>query len=617
VSMLTDLDAVMRWITSSLFTGSVQGAVVIAAIWIVIRRFAGTPPWLQAAIWWLAALKLVAAFLPIPTLSIPVLPAGTLLPALHAQREAGSPSQVSSAGGLSASAWAAAETAGQPDNARIARWVAALVALWAAGLLFRNVRRLRALRILRGVLRRSMPADAEDTAVVRQLSDIVGLSKAPDVRVSTEIDSLLVTRARRPVILVPFAGERAFTPDERAMALCHELVHVRRRDLSLGWVPALAEDLFFFHPLVRLATREYLTAREAACDAAVVRALGVPAAEYGHLLVRIGVAAPVSSFAAGGASPSRSSLIRRLKMLQSNEPTTVSRRVLWSIVALLVTAMMPFQLVAQTPSAPVLTLPAAASVPVEIDQLALLQPAPIAPVTGGPSQPAGDRAAINQAIDELKKTLAEQESSMRDSLVKASPDVERLRAERAEMLRRMSERLRAAAQEVRQGARRNQEQLESAQALRESQELLLRERVKLHERLRQLVLEQEALLRDNENRRRELQQRLEAVRRELESQVIGPAADGLLRWQRSPDSTRNEIVIANAGDSVRVSKDGVLVNGVRVAGLSPAFLAGLPDQPWEQIVPANYRFVMFEEREGEHVSRFWGLIPVVRTRTPQ
>ena len=73
------------------------------------------------------------------------------------------------------------------------------------------------------------------------------------------------------------------------MALAHELMHVRRRDVLLGCIPALAERLYFFHPLARLAAREYVIAREAACDAAVVRALDVPADDYGRLLLRLGV----------------------------------------------------------------------------------------------------------------------------------------------------------------------------------------------------------------------------------------------------------------------------------------------------------------------------------------
>ena len=74
------------------------------------------------------------------------------------------------------------------------------------------------------------------------------------------------------------------------LALAHEMAHLRRGDLWLGWVPALANALFFFHPLVWLAGREYLQARGEACDAAAVRLTGAPPDEYGRLLLRFGVA---------------------------------------------------------------------------------------------------------------------------------------------------------------------------------------------------------------------------------------------------------------------------------------------------------------------------------------
>ena len=100
------------------------------------------------------------------------------------------------------------------------------------------------------------------------------------------------------------------------MTLCHELVHLRRKDLWLGWVPALAHRIFFFHPLAALAVREYAVAREAACDAEVLRVLGSAPQAYGRLLLRWGVAPRETGLAAAGASPSLQNLKRRLQMLQ-------------------------------------------------------------------------------------------------------------------------------------------------------------------------------------------------------------------------------------------------------------------------------------------------------------
>jgi hypothetical protein len=127
------------------------------------------------------------------------------------------------------------------------------------------------------------------------------------------------------------------------------MMHIRRRDLALGWVPACAERLFFFHPFARLAAREYLTAREAACDAAVVRALGVAPVDYGRLLMRLGVDAGMPALAAGGAPFSTSSLKRRLHMLEHHGSSEVSRRWRWAIASAAALVIVPIQLVAKTP----------------------------------------------------------------------------------------------------------------------------------------------------------------------------------------------------------------------------------------------------------------------------
>ena len=61
----------------------------------------------------------------------------------------------------------------------------------------------------------------------------------------------------------------AMSADDLDMALTHELIHLQRRDLWWGLLPAVSQHLFFFHPLVHVAAREYALAREEACDGAV------------------------------------------------------------------------------------------------------------------------------------------------------------------------------------------------------------------------------------------------------------------------------------------------------------------------------------------------------------
>jgi signal peptidase I len=71
-------------------------------------------------------------------------------------------------------------------------------------------------------------------------------------------------------------------------------------------------------------------------------------------------------------------------------------------------------------------------------------------------------------------------------------------------------------------------------------------------------------------------------------------------------------VLAVAGDRLRVATTGILVDGEQVAGLSPEFLAGLANDPWEETVPPGHYFVVADQRSASGASRFWGLIPADR-----
>ncbi|MEO7735577.1 MAG: M56 family metallopeptidase, partial [Kofleriaceae bacterium] len=89
----------------------------------------------------------------------------------------------------------------------------------------------------------------------------------------------------RPIIVIPPA-----LLDDRALlcpALLHELAHVRRRDALARIVQLVAGAVFFFWPVVRLASRRLDLSREAACDAWALGASEVPRPAYARLLVRM------------------------------------------------------------------------------------------------------------------------------------------------------------------------------------------------------------------------------------------------------------------------------------------------------------------------------------------
>ncbi|HET7220935.1 MAG TPA: M56 family metallopeptidase, partial [Vicinamibacterales bacterium] len=247
----------------------------------------------------------------------------------------------------------------------VREWTSFAAIGWTAGIGLVTFVALRRWRGTTRLLASSAPAAAAVQERTRDLALRLGVRRIPDVRVSPEIDTPLVTGLLRPVVLVPAGRFDALTERQQQMALCHELAHLERSDLLFGCVPALAERLFFFHPLAHVAAREYAIAREAACDAAVVDALDVAPREYGELLLALGVSNPRTSVAAAGAAWSFQNLKRRIAMLH-DEPgrSRRSKIIAAGVVGLAAAAMVPLQLVAR-PALPAGQRPAAPGAGVE------------------------------------------------------------------------------------------------------------------------------------------------------------------------------------------------------------------------------------------------------------
>ena len=496
-----------RWIAERLAIGSLEGAVVIAVVWLACRRPSVVPASVQAALWWCASLKLVLAFAPLPAIAIPLLPAD--------DRPLAAP-QVS----------LQLTTALVPPEPAVNWVVVAVVTLWGLVVVAQAVRLLSALAHLRGIVSRSRPLPAAHAAVAASLAHVGG-ARVPRVRASTEIASPLVAGIGRPVVLVPadLSGEPL------RMALCHEFVHVRRHDLALGWIPALAERLFFFHPLARLAAREYVTAREAACDAAVLRTLGVQADRYARLLLQFGIARAQSSLAVGGAPGSLSSLRRRLDMLNHAAPAGRSPRVSWLLVAAVMLAIVPFELSARaTPQATAAPAPVpqaapppppaepgtAAPVPAPLPAQTPDSPAPAPPAARPVPVPLPTGQAVPPALDEVLNQMRALDreikagtelrgtETIRETLEQAVRGRERVRqynalAEEANRLARLHETQLAL---ERQG--RTETLVSQFERLRAQQEVLRRQMELLAEQQRRLTEAQMELLREADRIREEL-----------------------------------------------------------------------------------------------------------------
>ena len=331
---------------TSLVRASLEGAVLVAGIWIVGRLWPRLSARTLAMLWWCAAAKFLLALVWVTPIELPILPgpqAGPVVASAIASSGSGTDS-------ISPTSFVASDQSVHTEKGR--DWRPVLLGLWAGGVALAMIVGIRRWRITADLVGRSEPATEDTTQMATEVAAAIGLKRAPPVRTSNDVGTPFVAGALRPVVVVPADRFAALTSDEKRMALCHELAHVKRADLWLGCVPALAERLFFFHPLVRLAAREYAVCREAACDAAVIDALETSPQEYGRLLLALGVTPGRMAVAAAGASWSFSTLKRRITMLR--EPTSHSwavRAVAAIVVTAAIAAIVPLRLSARPQAA--------------------------------------------------------------------------------------------------------------------------------------------------------------------------------------------------------------------------------------------------------------------------
>ena len=357
------MNPVLELFGDRLLATSVQTVVLTALVWAMCRFVRRLPASTQCALWWLVALQAVVGLSWSTPLQLPVLPAVdtsvSVVQAAAAQPQAIAAPMIVMQPLPLESGWS---------------WLQLVMAMWAAGVLVMALRTWGAWRASRALLRHAQPCqDHQLNAALALAAEAHGLSRAPRLMLSTAIDSPQLVGPWRPVLLLPARGLARMRDDDLDMALTHELVHLQRHDLWLGLVPALAQHLFFFHPLVHLAVREYAIAREAAVDAAVVAGDRHCRQHYGRLLLQLGVA-PRPGAGLASASPTFLSLKRRLLMLQNTSSfPRVGAGLILAAVAL--AGVMPLRLVAM-PGPPAPPAPPAAPLAPPAP------PVPPAPVAG-------------------------------------------------------------------------------------------------------------------------------------------------------------------------------------------------------------------------------------------
>lgn len=395
------VDALQPWL-HGLWKASWQGALWAALAWAVTRALPRLPSAVRAGLWWLVSLKFLVSLVGLTPVPLPLLPSSSREPA-PVVAPAPAPPVLAEAtpmrlsldgdGPLLKGGVVLVESARSLGMMMLVfdGVLALLLVAWALGAAWQVRGHLKSHAAVRRLRREARPLHhPELEAAVRTLATEAGLRRVPALYVSDAVASPLAVGLLRPRIILPERAVRRLPVEALTMALAHELAHVRRGDLWLGWVPALAEAVLFFHPLARLAVREYALAREESCDAEALRLTGAEPGDYGQLLLVFGIARAHGPAAAHGASPHLHALHRRLNMLEFvdvSRPRTLLRGALGFLGLV---ALVPFQVVAREPVSPAVSVtPAVLTSPAEPVMLAQAQPAKPAPAApAAPPAPA-------------------------------------------------------------------------------------------------------------------------------------------------------------------------------------------------------------------------------------
>ena len=122
----------------------------------------------------------------------------------------------------------------------------------------------------------------------------------------------------RPRLLLPLEMLYTATRQEMRYVFLHELAHLKRYDIYLGWLTSLLQVLHWFNPLIWFAFYRMRADRELACDALVLTQTGQDKSqEYGGAILglvrRFSRLRPLPAMA--GIMESKSQLKRRIAMI--------------------------------------------------------------------------------------------------------------------------------------------------------------------------------------------------------------------------------------------------------------------------------------------------------------
>ncbi len=222
------------------------------------------------------------------------------------------------------------------------RYVPLLLAVvWFTGSFFTLALHVSRIRRFRSLLEQAQPAPDWLQQCSNALAGAFGVRR-PTVMVVSGLASALVWNPWRSKILVSCDLLNSIRRDEWNGILAHELAHLKRLDLWVGWLELAAACLWWWNPVLILVRRRLHLYAELACDAWVLWALPESGNQYAEVLFRIVSSetrrqTPVPAF--GMAAGTAAAFKARLSMLlQGGVACRMPKKAMAAIIALLLVA---------------------------------------------------------------------------------------------------------------------------------------------------------------------------------------------------------------------------------------------------------------------------------------
>ncbi len=301
---------------------------------------------------------LVAAFallLVLPIASVVSPSISVTVPIVATEEPASSPAEVTAyTGSLATPAQAAVAAAPATPRSTWPAWPILLAAIWALGATLFLMPVVAGLSQVR-ILRRSARSWRQGRAIVESLAVDAACPRRLDVLLSEGVPGPMTCGVVRPAIVLPVDAP-AWSGDDLARAMLHELAHVRRGDWGSQCIARILCALYWFHPLVWIARRHMALEAERACDDAVLGQSDATA--YADQLVALARRLAANPDQPLLAMASRHDLAARVGALLDPRQVRGRAGARWigaaaAVCALLVTAIAPLRIVAsaQTPAA--------------------------------------------------------------------------------------------------------------------------------------------------------------------------------------------------------------------------------------------------------------------------